>query len=79
MKLLYDMDECTNTPTCPKFVVDEKTQIVSLIDRQGNKANMSIEHFNKFVRAVKKERLKNYDIEEKVKAFDIIKTCSCCR
>jgi hypothetical protein len=56
-KLIYDGDEqqCTNTATgsCPKFVLDSDKNIVSLIDKQGKRANMSIEHFNKFIRAVK--------------------------
>ena len=54
-KLIYDADPsgpCANGP-CPKFVVDEQTRIVSLIDKQGNRANMSIGHFNKFVRAAR--------------------------
>jgi len=50
-KTLYDADPegCKNGP-CPKFVVDEQTQIVSLVDKQGNRASMSVEHYNRFVR-----------------------------
>lgn len=58
MRLLYDMDECTDTPTCPKFVVDEQTKMVTLIDKQGNRANMSVEHFNRLIRAVKSGEIK---------------------
>ena len=53
-KMIYDADEkCNFSTNCPKFVVNEQTHVVSLIDIQGNRANMSIKHFNKFVRAVK--------------------------
>jgi hypothetical protein len=52
-KLIYDVDPCMTGLSCPKFVLDSDKNIVSLIDRQGNRANMSIEHFNKFVSAVK--------------------------
>ncbi len=54
-KTIYDADpsqECA-TGTCPKFVVNDETQIVTLIDKQGNRANMSIEHFNKFIKAAR--------------------------
>lgn len=53
-KTLYDADPegCKNGP-CPKFVVDEQTQIVSLVDKQGNRASMSVEHYNRFVRAAR--------------------------
>jgi hypothetical protein len=56
-KLIYDADSCISQ-TCPKFVIDEKTQVVSLIDREGNRANMTIEHFNKFVRAIRTGEVK---------------------
>ena len=55
-KLIYDADidkTCGSDGPCPKFVLDEQTRVVSLIDKQGNRANMSTEHFNNFVRAVR--------------------------
>lgn len=53
-KLIYDAEGgCGSGTNCPKFVVDEQRQVVSLIDKQGNKAGMSIADFNEFVRAVR--------------------------
>lgn len=46
------MQICSIATRCPKFVFDESTKTVSSIDKQGNRANISIEDFNKFVRAV---------------------------
>jgi hypothetical protein len=59
--LIYDADPtsiCTRDRPCPKFVLNKKTGVVSLIDKQGNKANMSIAHFNKFVMAAKTGKIK---------------------
>ncbi len=51
-RIIYDAEICPAGTFCPKFVFDESTKTVSLIDKQGNRANISIEDFNKFVRAV---------------------------
>ncbi len=55
--LIYDAELCAGGP-CPKFVVDEEKQVVSLIDRQGRRAEMTVEHFNTFVKAVKSGDIK---------------------
>lgn len=52
------MEECRAWHNCPKFVVNKKTEIVSLIDKKGNKSEMSIKHFNKFIKAVKNNEIK---------------------
>lgn len=49
----------------PKFVLDEHADAVSLIDEVGNVAKMSIEHFNKFVRAVKTGEIKEITLLRK--------------
>jgi hypothetical protein len=53
-KTIFDVNpECTGGITCPKFVIDESTRIVSLIDRQGNRASMTVEEYNGFIKAAK--------------------------
>jgi hypothetical protein len=63
-KLIYDAEICTNkeTGSCPKFVLDSDKNIVSLIDRQGKRADISTEHFNKFIRAVKSGEIRELAI-----------------
>ncbi len=57
-KLIYDMEECRAGHNCPKFVINKKTKIVSLIDKKGNRSEMNIKHFNKFIKAVKNNEIK---------------------
>ncbi len=53
MKTLYDYDEDCNTGRgCPKFVLDEGTGKVALMDRKGNSATMDVKEFNAFIDAV---------------------------
>lgn len=62
-KLIYDADSdavCTGGGPCPKFVIDEQKQVISLIDKKGNRADMSVEHFNRFVRAVKTGEIREF-------------------
>jgi hypothetical protein len=60
-KLIYDVDGKQGSKVgdnCPKFVVDEQKQTVSLIDRAGNKANMTVSEFNQIARAFKSGEIK---------------------
>lgn len=61
-KLIYEVDGikegCRVSPNCPKFVLDELRQTVSLIDRAGNKANMTVSEFNQIARAFKSGEIK---------------------
>ena len=43
---------------CPKFVLDEHTRTVTLIDRHGNKSNMSVEEWNRFHRLIRRGIIK---------------------
>lgn len=54
LELLFDADptDCGTSGPCPKFVLDEQAKKVFLIDKKGQKAEMTLEHFNKFVDAV---------------------------
>ena len=38
---------------CPVFTLNEKEGIVTLKDRQGNKAFMTVPEYNNFIRAAK--------------------------
>lgn len=55
---MYDAEGGCLGGTCPKFVLDEKARKVVLVDRRGHEAEMSIEHFNKFIDAVLSGELK---------------------
>jgi hypothetical protein len=61
-KLLYDVDGgtqgCRLGSECPKFVLDEKTQMVGIVDRQGARVNMTIKDFNNIARAFQNGKLK---------------------
>lgn len=57
-KILYDADPCGAGAPCPKFVLSADKKEVTLIDKKGRKASMSIEHFNKFIDAAKSGELK---------------------
>lgn len=53
-RVLFDVNPlCGFDAQCPKFVLDEQKQIVSLVDKQGSRASMTVQEFNKFVQAVK--------------------------
>ncbi len=41
------------SPNCPVFTLNEQEGIVTLKDRQGNKAFMTVAEYNNFIRAVK--------------------------
>lgn len=56
-KIIYDVGECSNGRTCPKFVIDGQKSTVSLIDKQGNRANMTVTEFNTFIKAVKRNAI----------------------
>jgi hypothetical protein len=51
-KILFDANPCDVGKSCPKFVLDEERGQVFLIDKKGNKAEMCIKDFNKFIDAV---------------------------
>jgi hypothetical protein len=56
-KTIYDVDgveTCGAGRTCPKFVINEQTNVVSLIDRQGNRASMTIGEFQDLIRGTSK-------------------------
>jgi len=62
-KIIYDVDGVKDgchlgSTNCPKFVVDEQKQTVSLIDRSGNRAHMTVSEFNKIARAFKSGEIK---------------------
>lgn len=65
-KTIYDAGEteCPNGLQCPKFVFNEKDG-VSLVDKQRGRADMTIEEFNRFVRAVKTGELKEINSPRK--------------
>jgi hypothetical protein len=57
-RVIFDADECSAGPNCPKFVIDEKTKVVSMIDKKGKKVDMTVGEFNKFVDAVLSNEIK---------------------
>ncbi len=62
-KLIYDVDGVREgcmkgSVNCPKFLVDEQKQIVSLVDRMGNRTNMTISEFNQIARAFRSGEIK---------------------
>ncbi len=63
-KTLYDVDGLGSRygENCPKFILDEETQIVSLIDRKGNRASMTVLEFNKIAKAFKTGEIKDINM-----------------
>ena len=60
-KLIYDVDGTEGSKSggnCPKFVLDEQMNIVTVVDREGRKARMTINEFNQIVNAVKNGEIK---------------------
>jgi|GEM_PF-1699203 hypothetical protein len=57
-RMIFDADpgnldaaeECLFGHSCPEFVLDGESDKVVLIDKRHNRVDMSIEHFNGFVR-----------------------------
>ena len=57
--------ECTNRDIggCIRFEVNEQKQTVDVVDGSGGKASMSIQEYNKLVRAVRNGEVKEVGIE----------------
>ena len=60
-KIIFDADPgnrdiyeaCTGGHSCPDFMLNEQTNVVTLIDKQHRRVPMSISSFNSFVRAIR--------------------------
>lgn len=60
-KLIYDVDGVEGSRgggSCPKFVLYENLDLVTLVDRRGKRANMKISEFNQIVNAIKQGEIK---------------------
>lgn len=50
-KVLYDLNEGCGGGGCPKFVHDVLKDEVTLVDKQGGKAVLTVAEFNRFAMA----------------------------
>ena len=66
-KIIYDLggngdgviDGCARgSPNCPKFIFDTRTQLVTLIDRKGNKSSMSVAEWNRLHKLIRTDIIK---------------------